>query len=327
MRKRDDSPSLTLISVKKIWDYAEHNALTDLLRYGNKWFCTFRESEAHVYGTDGAIRILSSVDGIAWKSVAYLQQSGVDLRDPKLSITPNGRLMLLVGGTTYKGKQYITRQPNVSFSDDGENWEPFQKILSPHEWLWRLTWFEGKGYGVSYSFADPNNRSKEWIVRLFSTRNGRDYEQIIQWDISGKPNECTLRFLNDGTMVALLRREERGDRNSWIGHSRAPYARWKWHQTKHHIGGPNFLLLPTGEILASGRIEEINPYGYYEKTALIHMTLEELSPLLYLPSGGVDCSYPGMFFYEGILWISYYSSHEEKTAIYLAKVQISPQKR
>jgi len=42
---------------------------------------------------------------------------------------------------------------------------------------------------------------------------------------------------------------------------------------------------------------------------------------LEFPSGG-DTSYPGMVFYDGILWVSYYSSHEEKTSIYLAKVKI-----
>jgi len=46
-----------------------------------------------------------------------------------------------------------------------------------------------------------------------------------------------------------------------------------------------------------------------------------LSPLLELPSGG-DCSYPGMVFFEDHLYVTYYSSHEGKTSIYLAKVKI-----
>jgi len=297
-----------------------------LLRFGDKWFCAFRESDAHVFGTNGGIRILSSEDGVTWHSAAFLIHSGIDLRDPKLSIAPDGRLMLLAGGTSYLGRRYITRRPCVSFSTDGHHWENFHKILSPHEWLWRLTWFQGKGYGVSYSFTDPKDQTKEWIVKLFATENGVDYEQVTQWDIKGKPNECTLRFTSDGTMVALLRRDEKNKRNALIGHSTYPYVDWKWHETKHHVGGPNFIILPSGEMLACGRIDDQNPYGYYEKTALIQMTLEELSPILYLPSGGVDCSYPGMFIEGNLLWISYYSSHEGKTAVYLAKVQISPQK-
>ncbi|MBT5884330.1 MAG: exo-alpha-sialidase, partial [Planctomycetaceae bacterium] len=32
--------------------------------------------------------------------------------------------------------------------------------------------------------------------------------------------------------------------------------------------------------------------------------------------------YPGLVMHNGLLWISYYSSHEQKTSIYLAKVRI-----
>jgi hypothetical protein len=29
-----------LLDLRKIWDYAEHNAMTDLIRFRNRWFCT-----------------------------------------------------------------------------------------------------------------------------------------------------------------------------------------------------------------------------------------------------------------------------------------------
>src|SRR5262245_48944206 len=86
-----------LLSVKKIWDAGEHNAFTDLIRFQDQWFCTFRESEAHV-GGDGKIRVLVSKDGDRWESAALLREAGVDLRDPKLSIAPDQRLMLVLGG-------------------------------------------------------------------------------------------------------------------------------------------------------------------------------------------------------------------------------------
>ena len=46
-----------------------------------------------------------------------------------------------------------------------------------------------------------------------------------------------------------------------------------------------------------------------------------LTECLALPSGG-DTSYAGMVLHDDLLWISYYSSHEEKTCIYLAKVKL-----
>src|SRR5205085_7380324 len=44
-------------------------------------------------------------------------------------------------------------------------------------------------------------------------------------------------------------------------------------------------------------------------------------PVLTLPSGG-DTSYAGLVWHEGLLWVSYYSSHEGKASIYLAKVRL-----
>ena len=36
-----------IVSVKKIWDQGAHNAFTDLARFHDQWFCTFREAERH----------------------------------------------------------------------------------------------------------------------------------------------------------------------------------------------------------------------------------------------------------------------------------------
>ena len=43
---------------------------------------------------------------------------------------------------------------------------------------------------------------------------------------------------------------------------------------------------------------------------------------LKLPSKG-DSSYAGLIWHNGLLWLSYYSSHEDKTSIYLAKIKVS----
>src|SRR3954468_19918988 len=92
------SATVELVSVERIWDVGAHNAFTDLIRWRDKWYCTFREADAHV-GGDGKVRVLESVDGRAWGPVALVAEEGIDLRDPKLSITPDGRLMIVAGGS------------------------------------------------------------------------------------------------------------------------------------------------------------------------------------------------------------------------------------
>lgn len=312
----------TLISVQKIWDQAEHCGMTDLIRYQNQWFCAFREGELHVHGAHGSIRLLMSVDSLLWATAATFEEPGVDLRDPKLSMTPSGQLMLLCGGTLYNAEdQYVSMQSRVAFSNDGIHWSPLQPILTPHEWLWRLTWHQGVAYGASYSRSDPGDRYKEWNIRLWKSSDGLTWDFLTQWDIPGYPNETTLRFTKSHTMIALVRREKRRDNNAWLGVSRPPYKEWQWHPLNYPVGGPNFILGPDEILWVGGRLLADTPYGQVEKTFLGTMDLTEVQRLLVLPSGG-DCSYPGLVLHEGLLWMSYYSSHEGKSAIYLARVAL-----
>ncbi len=312
-----------LISSQKIWDAEPHCAMTDLIHFQENWFCAFRESDRHVHGRDGLIRIIQSTDGIDWTNAMSFGEPGADFRDPKFSLTPDGRLMLLFGVTYYENKKYVYRQPRVSFSADGIEWTKPKPILTPHEWLWRVTWHDGIAYGASYSLSNIENMRDEWHIKLFKSSDGIAYDLITQWDIPGYPSEATLQFLKDGTMIALVRREKRNDNNAWIGSSVFPYKSWQWNDAKNHLGGPNFVILPHGNMWAAGRIVEPTPYGVFEKTALAKMTMHKLSPELYLPSGGEDTSYPGLVYDDGVLWMSYYSSHEGTTAIYLARIQFN----
>lgn len=321
IEKQSDFPSL--ISVQKIWDHTAHCSMTDLIRFQDKWFCIFRESDSHAKGKNGIIRLLTSSDSLEWKTSAVFAQEGVDLRDPKLSITPHGKLMLLAGGTSLDNlNEYISTQSQVAFSEDGMHWSPLTLILDKHEWLWRVTWFQGKAYGASYSRSEPNNKDKEWNIKLFESSNGVDYTLLTPWNLKGYPNETTLRFLKSGEMIALVRRDKKEDNHCYAGISRAPYTDWHWHPTRHHIGGPNFIILPHHHMWVSGRLLISNPYIQFEKTFVGTFNLEAIRPMLILPSDG-DCSYPGMVYHEGVLWISYYSSHENnRSSIYLARVAI-----
>ena len=307
------TPSPEIVSVARIWDAGAHNAFTDLIRWRDRWYCTFREGDEHV-GGDGRIRVLVSSDGQAWTSAALVGEPGIDLRDPKLSITPDGRLMIVAGGSVYEGKRYLGRQPRVTFSQDGITWSAPQRILEEGDWLWRVTWHDGRAYGVTYRTL-PGDAS-EWALTLVSSADGRVFDRVTPLSVPGRPNETTLRFMPDGEMVALVRREA-GDRLAWVGRSRAPYTTWTWRETPHQVGGPNFIRLPDGALWASGRSYPGGP-----KTVVARMTLDGgYDPVLTLPSGG-DTSYAGMVWHADVLWVSYYASHEGKTAIYLARVKV-----
>lgn len=300
----------SLVSVEKIWDGAPHNAFTDILRHDGYFYVTFREAENHV-GTDGLIRVIRSKDGAAWESCGLLSEDSIDLRDPKISVTPDKRLMLIMGGSDYEGGELVGRQPRVAFSSNGTDWSAPQRVCSPGDWLWRVTWRDGVAWGVSnhYVVGEDDPRS----LLLYTSVDGVNWRIRSVLDITGNRFEVTARFLPDDTMMLLARREE-ADQGAYIGTSKPPYTDWNWNNAGLRAGGPDFIRLPDGSLWAGFR-----NYVGKATTVFAYMTETALQPMITLPSGG-DTSYPGFLWHEDVLWMTYYSSHEEKTSIYLAKI-------
>ncbi len=299
-----------LIDLRKIWDQAAHNALTDLMRFHDRWFCVFREGEDHI-SPEGKIRILVSDDAVRWDSAALLEIAKSDLRDPKISITPSGRLMLNAAAA-FRPPSIQRHQSLVWFSENGIEWSAPRKIGVSDCWLWRVTWHQGIAYSVGYTTAEP------LTTRLYSSADGISYtlmaDNLCTEDF---PNEATLLFQQDGTLLCLLRRDA-GKAMAMLGSSSPPYAAWEWKNLGLRIGGPNLLKLPDGRMVAAIRRYGANPWTSLNFLDPVDGTLSEF---LALPSSG-DTSYAGLCWHEDILWVSYYSSHEQKTSIYLAKVKI-----
>lgn len=294
-----------LVSVDRIWDHAPHNGFTDLIRFQDRWWCVFREASGHAT-PDGVIRLISSSDGTHWESAAVICEDGIDLRDSKLSITPDHRLMLLMGGSVYdESGVYVTRAPRVSFSSDGMAWTTPKKLLAEDHWLWRATWHEGRAYALS-KLGEYDGARRGF---LYSSLDGIEWDWLTEFRIA-EISETTLRVMPDGEMIALIR-------PNYIGSSRSPYRAWSFTELGTTIGGPNFIRLPDGNLWATGRA----PADLGGPTVLASMTRTTFEPALTLPCGG-DSSYVGMVWQEDLLWLSYYSSHEDGTNIYLAKVRV-----
>lgn len=312
-----------IVSVEKIWDRGNHNAFTDLIRFQNLWYCCFRESDGHV-GGDGKIRVLASYDTKTWSPVALVGKDGLDLRDPKFCPTKEDRLVIVAGGSVYNGgTTLLGRRPHVLTSTDGKNWSPPDKVLAEGDWLWRtlLHPTEKKYYGTAYNIYPNTGGPKEepeWSLKLYTSQDSKAWSLNAPLEIKGRPNETTIRVLKDGSMMALVRREAAGSNKGMIGVSPAPYRSWTWKELAVPLGGPNFIELPDGRLIAGSRGFGKTPGPHM---VLFQMTKDALTPILELPSGG-DCSYPGMVYHESHLYVSYYSTHEGKTSIYMAKVKI-----
>lgn len=314
-------------TVQKIWDNGTYEAFTDLIKYKGKFYCSFREGESHIFGkngeAEGKIRILCSTDGNKWNSVALIGKSKLDFRDPKLSITPDGKLMVLIGVSTYVNKILIKQITYSCFSTDGINYTTPQPCHvegndnHKNDWLWRITWHEGKGYVIDY-FVTNDAKMGLWLM---SSTDGINFKKITDLILPDDPNESTVRFLPDGEMAAMVRRDKGGSKGYW-GLSKAPYTQWNWTEMKLRVGGPNFIVLNENEVIAASRNYSI---PQCESTTLYRGNPQTgtFEQLLMLPSGG-DTSYAGMLIEGNKLWVSYYSGHDSKLPkIYLAKIPLS----
>ena len=311
---QNSAGDMELVESRQIWDRAPHNAFTDLLRHDGRWYCVFREGKAHV-SPDGALRVITSTNGKDWQSLALIKSPKFDLRDAKITVTPNGELMLNGAGMIADAK---VRYYSFSWfsGDDGASWSDAHPIGDPGFWLWRAHWHDDAVYSMGYN--TQRDRSKR-TMKFYRSKSGQKFETLI--DQVSCPKGCgedKILFLKDGSAICLLRHET-GDKMAQFGESKAPFTQWTWRDMNYRIGGPNMIQLPDGRIVAATRL-----YNGGARTSLswLDPKTAKLTEALRLPSGG-DTSYAGMVLHDGLLWISYYSSHEGKTKIYLAKVRIA----
>ncbi|MEU4530619.1 exo-alpha-sialidase [Micromonospora ureilytica] len=299
-----------VIAVHRIGDSEPHNAFTDLIRYGGRWFCAFREARTHL-SDDGQIRVLTSLDGRSWTSAATVRQDGVDLRDPRFVARPDGRLQLFAAAVT--GATTKTFHTVTTLSVSGHIWSDPVPVGEPGVWVWRAAWHDDVMYGVGYATRDPR------FARIYRSSDGIDLQPWVPMLFEGGyPNESGLVFDPDGTAHCLLRRDG-DDATAQLGRALPPYRDWTWTDLGVQVGGPTLLRLPDGLLLAGVRLHDGDV-----RTAIcvVDPGRGELTELVALPSGG-DTSYPGLVWHDDLLWVSYYSSHEGRTNVYLAEVRLT----
>ncbi len=315
-----------LLEYKKVWDRAPHNEFTDLVRFNDIWVLTFREADHHT-SKDGKIRILLSKDCTTWRSAALLAYEGHDLRDPKLEITPDGRLMLNTVVWLRPAENGKTHQSLVYFSADGPRWEGPHPIGEPNVWIWRTTWHKGVCYGVGYhKLFRHDYKKKPTFTRLYRSTDGLKWKVLVPQMIQGQtfPNEGALAFGPDDTCYCLLRCTDYAKPHAiepaQLGIAKPPYTTWRWIDLGVGVGGPELICLPDGRLIAACRM-----YTRKVHTGVCWVDLEKerLVELVELPSSWFN-GYPGVVAQGNTLVVSNHASHEgepaKHPAIYIGKI-------
>lgn len=299
-----------LLWVQRAWKAGKHNAFTDLCAFNGRYYLVFRQASSH-HSKDGQLRIMTSVQGQKWRTVALIQNPAADLRDGKLTVSPAGQLQLLAAAA-FHDKTARAYQSYLWLSWDGKHWSEPEAIGEANYWVWRLSWQQQSAYAVAYKCGADRH------IRLYQQCQGGSFEVLAPriYD-QGYANEAALLFDRAGTAWCLLRKDpDQGQ----LGYASPPYKQWRWLDIGCRIGGPAAVFTESGQLLAVVRL-----YDEKVRTSLVELDLQTglLTPLLDLPSGG-DTSYAGLVLKHNRLLISYYSSHQGRSSIYTALVALTP---
>jgi hypothetical protein len=305
---------LRIKSIKKISSNRPHSAFTDLVACGSDLLCCYRQGQSHI-SPDGRIEISRLTKSGQQVHRQWLQQAGVDLRDPKLIQLENGTFMLSAYGKQCDPKLSPTPTKMLRwFSTDGHSWSSAHYFGPSHWWLWRLRQHHGDCYALAY------NR-KAQRIDLYRGEAKKHWFCIKKGILSlaqhqkGYPNESDLWFDEKDTIHALVRRDA-DSFSALLGTSKPPYTRWHWQDLHQYIGGPVTTQLTANTQLVGGRIW--TGKAFFTQLWTVNNHSGELTEIIKLPSGG-DNSYPGLVIDGDTLYVSYYSSHSNnQSCVYLA---------
>ncbi len=326
----DEPPGVRVVSVRRVFHNGEHNAFTDLVRFGGHLYLTFRSCpDGHGVSPAASIIILRSTDGGDWEQVHQFSVAKRDTRDPHFLVFRE-RLFAYTG-TWYCGDAPPTQRDlnehlgYAAWSEDGTQWHGPTMLEGTYgHYIWRAA--------TDGTTAFLCGRRKREFVRAASA----DDDPLIQSALLESDDGLVFRrrglfqetfgdetaflFEEDGQLLAVAR--SGGGRNAQVIRAQPPYTEFSRTDLDRYIGGP--LIKKWNENYLVGGRKMISP----ARTSLYWLVDDALHEFAELPSGG-DNSYPGFVqLNHNRALISYYSSHEKDdtgktiTAIYLAELEL-----
>ncbi|MDY6928360.1 MAG: hypothetical protein SWN10_14825 [Pseudomonadota bacterium] len=306
---------LKLLDVQRVCRGHGHNAFGDITRFKGKLLVCYRSAQSHM-SEDGRVVICELDEHRRPIRFQYLSESGCDLRDPHFCLDGSRLFILAHQRVTCNSPQAFTFS---WFSDNGLSWSGRHAPGPKNWWLWRVCVHNHRHWGLAYLRRADR-------LDLYCGHLRSSMQQVKTGVLSrqrhhlGYPNETDCFFADNGQLYALTRRDA-DSFTAQFGVSKPPYARWHWHDLKVYIGGPAMLPVDDRTALVAGR-HNTNK-GFVTRLWRLDLKTARLTTLVTLPSGG-DNSYPGLVKHNGLLYVSYYSSHiDNQSRMYLAVLHIT----
>lgn len=325
-------PSVRVTNVRRVFHNGEHNAFTDLVRFRDQIYLTFRSCpDGHMVHPTASIIVLRGDDAHQWSEVHRFSVKHRDTRDPHFLVFQD-RLFVYTG-TWYSGEQTIPVDEYdlnkhlgyAAWSDDGSTWHsPIMLEGTFGHYIWRASEFEGKAYLCGRRKREfdvrPRGEGPEVQSLMLESDDGLIWRKRAVFQ-EEQGDETAFLFLPDGQLLGIGRR---GGAPAQLLRSRPPHDQWERTDLDRYVGGP--LLTRWGDRFVVGGRHTTSDRG--PKTSLCWLVDDQLHEFAELPSGG-DNSYPGFLqLSPSRALVSWYSSHEQDdagqtiTAIYLAELEL-----
>ena len=325
-------PKVKVTNVRRVFHNGQHNAFTDLVRFKDNFYLTFRSCpDGHMVHPTSSIIILSSSDTKQWRQVHRFSVEKRDTRDPHFLVFREK--LIVYTGTWYSGETTLKYEDYdlnkhlgyAAWSEDGVKWHsPIMLEGTFGHYIWRANTFNGKAYlcgrrKKNFAVAPRGEGSIVESAMLESDDGLIWHTRALFQEVNG--DETAFQFEADGSIIAIGRR---GRDNAQLLKSKPPYMQWQRKELDRYIGGP--LLMQWGGRYVVGGRKTLGDKG--PRTSMCWLVNDQLHEFAELPSGG-DNSYPG--FVEigpNRAVMSWYSSHEKDgngktiTAIYMADLEI-----
>jgi hypothetical protein len=318
-------PELRVEHVRRAYDDGAHDAFTDLCRFAGRLYLTCRSCpDGHMVFASAQIVVLSSPDGIAWEPVFRFSVPARDTRDPHFLVF-NERLYVLTGTwlvpPTGGGRSLNEHLGYGAWSADGRGWNGPTMLEGTYgHYIWRAAAWNGRAYlcgrrrrGFAAGVGDESLPESIESAMLVSD-DGLVWSRAALFT-EDYGDETAFVFERDGRVVALARGAD--GRPARLCSSRPPFGVWTRTDLDRNVGGP-LLACWSGRYLVGGR----RTLDGQPRTVLSWLDGSRLRDVAELPSAG-DNSYPGFVQLDASrALLSYYSSHEGSTSVYLADLRL-----
>jgi hypothetical protein len=314
-------------SVRRLFHNGQHNAFTDLCRFGDHIYLTFRTCpDGHMVHPTSSILVLRTTDGTDWQQVHQFNVPLRDTRDPHFLVFQQKLFVITgtwyCGATSPKSRDLNEHLGYACVTSDGTNWQGPHLLEGTYgHYVWRAAAHGNRAYLCGrrkHEFYKSDEPEPDIVESaLLASDDGLVWSKVGLFQ-EKFGDETAFLFEPDGSILAVARGG--GKQPAQLCRAQHPYRDWQRTDLGRQVGGP-LLTRWNGHTLVGGRKTLADP-----KTTLYWLSDDQLREFAELPSAG-DNSYPGFVALDDRrAWISYYSTHERNdagqpiTAIYLAEL-------